>query len=165
MNTQPVNRPSQDATKQPGNRAAANRSEFTLRPPVDVFESGDGITLWADMPGVSRERLNLRVDGTSLLLEGAMEFPVGQNMEAVYADVRSTLYRCSFVLSNELDTSRIDASLKDGVLMVRIPKRAELRPRKIASALNGARVLCRDSSGWRVVETAVIVRRLSRSLR
>jgi HSP20 family molecular chaperone IbpA len=52
-------------------------------------------------------------------------------MEALYADIRSTLYRCSFVLSNELDTGRIAANLKDGVLAVTIPKRAELRPRRI----------------------------------
>ena len=107
------------------------RREFALRPPVDVFENSDGIVLWADMPGVSRERLNLRVDGTTLLLEGDIEFPIGGSMQALYADVRSNRYECSFVLSNELDTTRIEANLKDGVLTVRIPKRAELRPRRI----------------------------------
>lgn len=129
MNTQSVKGQTQDAT--PSGSRTGSRPEFTLRPPVDVFESSDGITLWADMPGVSRDRLNLRIDGTSLLLEGGVEFPMGQHMEALYADVRSTQYRCSFVLSNELDTARIDATLKDGVLVVRIPKRAELQPRKI----------------------------------
>jgi len=49
----------------------------------------------------------------------------------MYADVRSTVYRRSFVLSRELETSNIQATLKDGVLTVRIPKRAELRPRRI----------------------------------
>jgi HSP20 family molecular chaperone IbpA len=52
-------------------------------------------------------------------------------MTAVYADVRSTLYRRSFVLSDELEADKTDASLKDGVLTVRIPKRAEVRPRRI----------------------------------
>jgi HSP20 family protein len=52
-------------------------------------------------------------------------------MAAVYADVRSTVYRRSFVLSNELETGKIDANLKEGVLSVCIPKRAELRPRRI----------------------------------
>jgi HSP20 family molecular chaperone IbpA len=112
-------------------RGAAARQELAMRPPVDVYETSEGITLWADMPGVSKDRLELRVDGTTLLLEGRVEFPMGSNLEALYADVRSTLYRCSFALSNELDTGRIDANLKDGVLTVRIPKRAELRPRRI----------------------------------
>jgi HSP20 family molecular chaperone IbpA len=109
----------------------ASQPQFTLRPPVDVFEDGEGITLWADMPGVSRERLNLHVDGNSLLLEGNIEFPMAENLEALHAEVRSTQYRCTFGLSNELDTGSIEANLKDGVLTVRIPKRAELRPRRI----------------------------------
>jgi HSP20 family molecular chaperone IbpA len=107
------------------------RQDLAMRPPVDVFETAEGITLWADMPGVSKDRLNLRVDGNTLLLEGNVEFPMAEQMEALYADVRSTSYRCSFALSNELDTARVEANLKDGVLFVRIPKRAELRPRRI----------------------------------
>jgi HSP20 family protein len=107
------------------------RSEAAIRPPVDVFETPEGITLHADMPGVSKDRLNLRVDGTTLLVEGNVQIALGEQMEPLYADVRSTLYRCSFVLSKELDTARISANLKDGVLAVTIPKRAELRPRRI----------------------------------
>jgi HSP20 family molecular chaperone IbpA len=83
------------------------------------------------MPGVSKERLNVRVDANTLRLEGDIEFPLGENMQALYADVRSNRYGCTFELSNELDTAAIEANLKDGVLTVRIPKRAELRPRKI----------------------------------
>jgi HSP20 family molecular chaperone IbpA len=125
----------QDVTQQsdPGARQERRgpRSEAAFRPPVDVYETAEGITLQADMPGVSKDRLNLRVDGSSLLLEGSVQFEMAGQMEALYADVRSTLYRCSFVLSNELDTGRIAANLKDGVLEVTIPKRAELRPRRI----------------------------------
>jgi HSP20 family protein len=103
----------------------------TIRPLVDIFETADGITLQADMPGVSKEGLNLRVDGANLLVEGTVGIVPDQKMSALYADVRSTLYRRSFVLGNELETANIDANLKDGVLIVRIPKRPELRPRKI----------------------------------
>lgn len=52
-------------------------------------------------------------------------------MEALYADVRSTLYQRSFALSSELDGGKADASLKDGVLALRIPKREEHKARKI----------------------------------
>jgi HSP20 family molecular chaperone IbpA len=52
-------------------------------------------------------------------------------MEAVYADVRATHYRRSFGLTGELDAERIEAGLKDGVLTLRIPKRSELKPRRI----------------------------------
>ncbi len=106
-------------------------TETVLRPPVDIFEDADGITLLADMPGVSRERLTIEVDKDVLLVEGDARISMPENMEALYADVRSTRYRRSFALSGELETGEIAASLKDGVLKVRIPKRAEVRPRKI----------------------------------
>lgn len=106
-------------------------SETVLRPPVDIFEDSEGITLLADMPGVGKERLNLHVDNDSLIVEGDASVPMPEGMEALYADVQATRYRRSFALSSELDTERIDASLNDGLLRVRIPKRAEVRPRKI----------------------------------
>jgi HSP20 family protein len=103
----------------------------TIRPLVDVFETADGITLQADMPGVSKDGLNLRVDGPNLLVEGTIGISPEKQMSALYADIRSTTYRRTFVLGNELETGNIDANLKDGILTVRIPKRPELRPRRI----------------------------------
>jgi len=105
--------------------------ESVLRPAVDIFETGEGITLIADMPGVSKDRLDLRVEANNLLLEGTIGIAPQENMAALHADVRATLYRRSFVLGNELEASKIEANLKDGLLTVRIPKRAELRPRRI----------------------------------
>jgi HSP20 family molecular chaperone IbpA len=52
-------------------------------------------------------------------------------MSALYADLQTTKYRRTFTLSSELDSERIAANLKDGLLTVRIPKRAEFRTRKI----------------------------------
>jgi HSP20 family protein len=109
----------------------AESAEAPLRPPVDIWEDQEGITVCADMPGVSRDGLNLRVQGNNLIVEGRLQLELSQQAEALYADVRSSLYRRSFALSGELETEKIEASLKGGVLTVRIPKRAELRPRKI----------------------------------
>lgn len=102
-----------------------------IRPAVDIFENAEGITLKADMPGVSKERLDIRVEGNSLLVEGTIGIEAGSEMSALYADMRSTLYRRSFAIGNELESEKIDANLRDGVLTLRIPKRAELRPRRI----------------------------------
>jgi HSP20 family protein len=117
----------------PGQAGAMNKreSEAVLRPVVDIYEDAEGITLLADMPGVSRERLNLEVDRDALTIEGIAHIEMPEGMEALYADIRSTRYRRSFALSGELDTDAIKASLRDGVLKVYIPKRAEVRPRKI----------------------------------
>ena len=112
-------------------QARAREQELVLAPAVDIFENADGITVQAEMPGVSKERLNVQADRNSLLIEGDVAIDMPAGIEALYADVQATKYRRSFVLSGELETERIDANLKDGVLTVRIPKRAEFRPRKI----------------------------------
>lgn len=122
-------RDSRGASAQP--RQHGHGSEAALRAPVDIFEDSDGITLVADMPGVSKERLTVRIDADTLVLEGRVQFDLPEQSQALYADMRSSNYRRNFVLGRELDTGNIQAQLKDGVLKVRIPKRAELRPRKI----------------------------------
>ena len=107
-----------------GNRAP-------LAPPVDISENSEGITLTADLPGVSLANLNVHVEGNHLLIEGQSALEIPENTQALHAEVRTSSYRRRFVLSRELETGKIEASLKDGVLTVRIPKRAELRPRRI----------------------------------
>ena len=132
-NTEVTPRGSSAAAQQASGQAPqrAQAVEAPIRPPVDIWEDKDGITLCADMPGVSKDRLNLRIDGNNLIVEGQVQLELPESAEALYADVRSSLYRRSFSLSGELETGKIEAGLKDGVLTVRIPKRAELRPRKI----------------------------------
>ena len=102
-----------------------------LLPPVDIYEDETGFTLTADLPGVSKERLGVKVNGDNLLIEGDVSVPAPQNMELLYAEILASSYRRSFTLSRELDASKIEANLKDGVLKLRIPKAEEARPRKI----------------------------------
>lgn len=111
--------------------AEARETPVVLQPPVDICEDADGITLVADMPGVSRDRLTIQVDKDTLSIEGEAKIDMPEGMKPLYADIRSTRYRRSFALSSELDADSIDASLKDGVLSLRIHKRPESRPRKI----------------------------------
>jgi HSP20 family molecular chaperone IbpA len=106
-------------------------SERPIRMPVDIFEDETGITVLADMPGVSRERLDLQIDNDTLSIQGKTQVSMPDGMEALYADVRSTVYQRSFSLSSELDGGKADASLKDGVLALRIPKREEHKARRI----------------------------------
>ncbi len=117
------------------NKSAAvqttKQPEVFLRPSVDVYENKAGLSLHADLPGVSNEHLNIHVDKDTLVIEGEANISMPENMEAFYADVRATHYRRSFSLSPELDAENIDASLKDGVLSLHIPKREQFKPRKI----------------------------------
>ena len=120
------------ATRKSDEVARAEREPaLVIVPPADVFEQTEGITLQLDMPGVDKDRLNLQANRDTLLIEGTARLDMPEGMTALYADVRSTIYRRSFVLSDELESDKTEASLKDGVLTVGIPKRAELRPRRI----------------------------------
>lgn len=102
-----------------------------IRPPVDVIEDPQGITLIADLPGVSKDKLNLRLEAHSLTIEGALTLDVPQDMESRYAEVRHQHYERTFALSRELDGEKATAELAHGVLRVRIPKTAQAAPRKI----------------------------------
>lgn len=123
--------PGQGSEARTAARESAGQAEWTLVPDVDIYEDSDGIFVKADMPGVSKDRLDIQVNQDTLTIEGEARIDMPEDMEAQYADIRSTRYRRSFVLSTELDTDRIDANLRNGVLAIQIPKRAEAKPRKI----------------------------------
>lgn len=102
-----------------------------LTPAVDIVENDVGITLVADMPGVSRERLAVKVDGDTLTIEGSAETAVPEKLDLLHAEIWNPYFRRTFTLSRELDPAKIEASLKDGVLRLHIPKAEEARPRRI----------------------------------
>jgi HSP20 family protein len=108
-----------------------SEKEVFLRPAVDIYEDNTGITLIADLPGVSREGLDVRLDGNSLVIEGRAAIELHEGMEALYADIVTPHFRRSFTLSNELEKEKINATITDGVLTLHLPKRAEFQPRKI----------------------------------
>jgi HSP20 family molecular chaperone IbpA len=110
----------------------STRREPTLLPPVDVIEDNTGITLYADLPGVPRDKLNLRVEGDQLTIEAELVIALPQGMQPSHAEVQYARYRRTFTLSNELDADKVSAELSHGVLRVRIPKAEHAQPRRIA---------------------------------
>ena len=120
-----------NAVTQARDNQAPARNEPALWPPVDVIEDTTGITLYADLPGVPRDRLNLRVDGDTLAIEAELALAVPQGMEASHAEVNLARYRRAFTLSKELDADKVSAELQHGVLRVRIPKASHLQPKRI----------------------------------
>jgi HSP20 family protein len=111
--------------------ASAGANERPVSPAVDIFEDAGGITLLADMPGVSKDRLEVKLDGDTLSVEGRVELDIPPDMRALWAEVSVPRFRRTFTLSRELDTGRIEANLKDGVLTLRVPKQAHAQPRRI----------------------------------
>ncbi|HQR52686.1 MAG TPA: Hsp20/alpha crystallin family protein [Burkholderiales bacterium] len=105
--------------------------ETGLVPAVDVIEDSTGITLYADLPGVSKDGLNVHVEADTLTVEGALSVSVPEAMEASHAEVALPRYRRVFTLSKELDTEKVSAELNQGVLKLRIPKVEQAKPRRI----------------------------------
>ncbi|MGH8508106.1 MAG: Hsp20/alpha crystallin family protein [Gammaproteobacteria bacterium] len=100
-------------------------------PAVDVLEDETGITLFADLPGVPKDKLTVRADGDGLLIEGEVVLETPEGTTPAYAEVQTLRYRRAFTLSRELDTTKSDAAFKDGVLKLRIPKVEHAQPRRI----------------------------------
>lgn len=119
------------AERTEGQRAMAERELFLL-PPVDVVEDGNALTLYADMPGVDKDGLNIEVEGDTLLIEGRSRLSLPERAKPVYAEQRSISFRRRFTLSGDLERDKIDAQLVNGVLKVQIPKAEAARPRRIA---------------------------------
>jgi HSP20 family molecular chaperone IbpA len=111
--------------------AATTRNEPALLPPVDVIEDPTGITLYADLPGVPKDRLAVRVEGDTLTIDAELALPAPQGMEAGHAEVQRTRYRRAFTLSKELDGDKVGAEFSQGVLRLRIPKAEQAQPRRI----------------------------------
>jgi len=109
----------------------AKRNGSALIPPVDVIEDSTGITLRADLPGVAKDKLTLHVESGTLTIEGEVGLALPENMEASYAEVGMPRFRRVFTLSKELDTDKVSAELRHGVLSLRIPKAEHAQPRRI----------------------------------
>lgn len=113
------------------NQAAPERNDAVLLPPVDVIEDAAGITLYADLPGVPKDKLHLQVETDTLTIEGEMGLTMPDDLESTHLEVSSPRYRRVFTLSKELDIDKVAAEFEQGVLKLRIPKAAHAQPRKI----------------------------------
>lgn len=119
------------ATAQRPSEQRPHYSDSTLTPPVDVVEDDGGITLYADVPGVPRDKLTLNVESDTLTIEGESALPVPQGLQSSHTEVGLARFRRLFTLSKELDTEQVSAEFSQGVLRLRIPKAQHAQPRRI----------------------------------
>ena len=99
-------------------------------PTVDIYETDDSITLLADLPGVGKEHLDINVEDKQLIITGLVEEPE-ERLQSIYAEYGIGGYTRSFKLGDTIDQAGINASLKDGVLTLVLPKAERLKPRKV----------------------------------
>lgn len=113
-----------------------SQRRITLTPPVDIFEDSRGVTLWADLPGVTKDRLDVKVHDGNLYIEAEAVVPTPAGLRLQHAEIRQPHFARAFSLGADFDASQIDANLKDGVLKLTIPRRDEARPRRIEVSTN-----------------------------
>ena len=116
----------------PTAEGARNRERY-ITPPVDIYETPGDLVVMADLPGVTKDDLEVRVDNNLLTIRGhayhrAPGTPIYQEYELM------SFFR-QFELSEKIDTEKITAEIKHGVLFLHLPKAAEAKPRKIEVAV------------------------------
>lgn len=116
-------------------KSPAVAERVTTSPPVDIHEKADGFTLVANMPGASEKTVDVRLDGNELTVSGdVVEQLAGSDAGAyhlAYSERRPLSYRRRFTLTDEIDAAKIEASMKNGVLRVFLPKSDTVKPRTI----------------------------------
>lgn len=113
------------------NRLARKSGSRAIQPPVDIAEDANGITMWVDLPGVPKEKLDLQVHDANLYIEAEAQITTEGNVSLHHAELQSPRFSRAFTLSPDFDCDKIDANLKDGVLKVTIPRHEKARPRRI----------------------------------
>ena len=114
-----------------GQRAEPPVERFVFTPPIDIFETADGLVLQADLPGVSVESLELQVQDNKRTLVGRVLPTVPENAKLIHQEYEVGDFLRSFILSDEVDHEQIAAKLNNGVLEVILPKAQKTEPRRI----------------------------------
>ena len=100
-------------------------------PSVDIFENQDTLVLIADMPGVNSEGVDIHLKDNELTISGRPKKEEKKLPTPIYTEYESGGFLRSFTLSNVIDQAKIEASMKDGVLKVVLPKAEAAKPRQI----------------------------------
>jgi HSP20 family molecular chaperone IbpA len=117
-------------TRREADQAERMSARDTVAPRVDIYENTDEFLIVVDLPGVSHEKLRIDLDRGQLSLHAQREVSLGRG-EAIVAEFGPRQYQRVFALPRGIDTERVAAELKNGVLTLRLPKSASLKPRRI----------------------------------
>jgi HSP20 family protein len=117
--------------KQPVQGTETTRPGRYYVPDVDICEFPDKLILWADMPGVSEKNVEVMLKDNTLTVTGTVSAAAYNNLSPVYTEYNVGNYLRQFALNEDIDESRIQARLRNGVLEVELPKREHAKPRKI----------------------------------
>jgi len=108
------------------------RNVKTFVPRVDIYETKDSIFLIADMPGVDENTVDVELEKNILTITGKVEDGMLKNHTLIFSEYEVGDYERSFTLSDEIDREKINATVKQGVLRLELPKAEKIKPKKIA---------------------------------
>ena len=103
-------------------------------PATDIFESDHALTMLVEMPGVSKESIEVKVEGDILTIDGRIDFSKYEGLQPLYTEYNVGNFSRTFQLSNEIEQAGIKAELKDGVMKLVLPKAERPKPRRIEIA-------------------------------
>ena len=109
------------------------REQF-VTPDVNIYETKDGYLLEAEMPGVSKEGLEITLEGTELTITGRRSDQAPNDADILFAESRPLNYRRVFELDPTVDTAKINAKMEQGVLVLTLPKAEKVKPKRITIA-------------------------------
>jgi len=101
-------------------------------PATDIYETEAALTIVMEMPGSSKDDLDVSVEDGILYVDGKVGFDKYEGLQPVYTEYNIGHYRRTFALSNKIDQGKISAEMKDGVLTLVLPKSEEAKPRRVA---------------------------------
>ena len=101
-------------------------------PATDIFETDEALTVILEMPGVDKDKVDVKVENDVLKIEGWIDFSRYEGLQPVYTEYNIGNYARSFQLSSKIDQDRISAELRDGVMTLVLPKSEKAKPRKIS---------------------------------
>ncbi|HEU4637937.1 MAG TPA: Hsp20/alpha crystallin family protein, partial [Candidatus Binatia bacterium] len=108
-------------------REETRSQERYVTPPVDIYETGEGLVVKADLPGVDKENLDVRVENNLLSIRGRATHAAPG--DPIYREYGLINFFRQFELNERVDQSKISADLKNGVLTLNLPKAEEAKPR------------------------------------
>ncbi len=123
-------------TKQELKGEERTRPGRTYVPDVDICETADSLWLWADMPGVEEDSIQINLADGVLSIEGHVAVKEYENLSPVYAEYNVGNYARRFTVSSSIDPDRIKARMTNGVLELELPKAERAKPRRIPISTN-----------------------------
>lgn len=120
----------QDLQKQEHKEERTVAGRFFI-PQTDIVENKESLVITMDLPGVKKEDVNIKLEKNILEVEGRIDYATYEKLDPVYTEYNIGNYIRRFTVSNAVDTSNIEAVLKDGVLSMTLLKAPEAKPREI----------------------------------